>query len=112
MVLRVCYSWRTMSAEPIEQYRLFCGSRLVGTISNVRWLDFPWPIGDFAPAAIDEDIRTVIAWFAAIGDAEELEDPPFPEPLLNDWWIERPGGDRKPVDVPIIDLADGTIEWR
>ena len=100
-----------MTKETTEQYRLFCDGRLVGLITNAQWSDFPWVIGAFAPAAIDDDVREVIEWFAAIGDAEELTDPPFPDHLLNNWRLESPGGERQQVDVPIIDLNKGTVEW-
>ena len=100
-----------MTRETTEQYRLFCNDRLVGLITNAQWSDFPWVIGSFAPAAIDEDVRQVIEWFAAIGDAEEPAGPLFPDYLLNNWWIERPSGERKQVDVPILDLSKGTVEW-
>jgi hypothetical protein len=100
-----------MTKGTTEQYRLFCDDRLVGLITNAQWSDFPWVIGAFVSAAIDDDVREVIEWFAAIGDAEELVDTPFPDHLLNNWWIERLSGERKQVDVPIIDLSEGTIEW-
>jgi hypothetical protein len=98
-----------MMSEPIK---LLCNGRLVGVISRVGWLDFPWKAGDFAPAQeIDAEVRKVIDWFGAIGDADELTDPPFPEQMLTGWTLERANGDTKPVDVPIIDLEAGTIEW-
>jgi hypothetical protein len=100
-----------MGNKITEHYQLFCDGRLIGQITNVQGLDFPSRVGNFIPAAIDDDVRQVIGWFVAICDADELVDPPFPDHLLWNWWLEYPGGERKQIDVPIIDLVNGTIEW-
>jgi hypothetical protein len=100
-----------MTAEASEQLRLFCNGRLVGLITNAQWLDFPSVAGTFTPVDIDDDLRAVIEWFAAIGDADELTEPPFPPDLLENWWLEYPNGERRHVDVPLIDVNAGRIEW-
>ena len=96
-----------------DSIELHWKDKRVGLISDAGVSDFPWLAGKFVVKRISKRLQTVLNWFAAQADAEELVEPPFDHDLLEHWTIVRSDGSRVELDcVPIVDLSKGTIEWR
>jgi hypothetical protein len=95
-------------------YRIYWNDTHVGDIRNPRWDDFPWAVGDFTPASLTPQLGEVLEWFGNLAqfDDEDLPEPPFELELLDNWFLETPEGERKPISVPIVDKKSETITWR
>ena len=95
-------------------YRIYWNATHVGDVRNPRWDDFPWAVGDFIPANLTQQLGEVLDWFGNVAesDDDQLPEPPFEPELLDNWFLETPEGERKPISVPIVDKKSGTITWR
>ncbi len=93
-----------------EQLRLFRGSELVGTITNLD-SDFPWMGGliQLTPAA--DPYRHI--WEFWTTECNRENDPPFdiPEDIDENWFIEDGEGERTQIEFPAIH-SDGSAWWR
>jgi hypothetical protein len=99
-----------MAAEP---HKLYWNTQLVGVVTEAGYCDFPWVMGRFEARAVSERVREVLDWFAAQAEAEELSDPPFDTERLDEWVIVGADGGRYELLMPpLIDLDEGTAEWR
>jgi hypothetical protein len=86
---------------------------LVGLITDVGGSDFPWMDGRFEARRLGKRLRAVLEWFAAQAEAEELEEPPFPPDLLENWAMVKPDRGRvELVGPPLVRFAEGVVEWR
>ena len=95
-------------------HRLLWRDQLIATITDVGWWDFPWACGKLVAVEMDPRIRALLEWVLRESNTEEgiVDEPPFPEELLEDWFIEKPDGSRSEILIPVLDFADGTIVWR
>ena len=94
-------------------HRLLWRDQLIAIVVEVR-SDFPWMCGKFVPASMDPTIRVLLEWIEhrSKTDDDLSKDPPFPAKLLEDWYIQKPDGTKIEIMIPIVDFAEGTIEWR
>jgi hypothetical protein len=95
-----------------EELELYWNGRLLGKVVEVAWSDFPWASGKLIRSEVSPALDEVLHWFAHLADADELEDPPFRQDLLKNWWLQTSGGKRYEISVPIVDFQSGMIEWR
>lgn len=97
-----------------DVYRVYWEDTRVGDVRNPRWDDFPWAVGNFTPANFTAQLAEVLDWFGNVAesDDDELPEPPFQPELLDNWFLETPEGERKPISVPIVDKKNETITWR
>ena len=95
-------------------HRLLWRDHLIATVSEVRWSDFPWVGGKFIAVKMDAQIRELLEWIDRESKTDDgiVDDPPFPEELLTEWFIEKPDGSKTEIMIPVLDFSDGTIEWR
>ncbi|MEM7345020.1 MAG: hypothetical protein AAF485_12320 [Chloroflexota bacterium] len=97
-----------------DHYRLYWKDQLIGVITNVGWSDFPWVGGDFTPAPMDSKLRKYLELLhnEALDDDEEPDELLFQEAFSTGWSIERPDGSKTKIFAPMVDFAEGWIEWR
>ncbi|BDM81391.1 hypothetical protein [Acaryochloris marina] len=95
-------------------HRLLWRDQLIATITNVGWSDFPWVGGKFVATKMDSQIHELLEWIDCKSKTDDgmVDDPPFPEELLDDWYIEKPDGSKIEIMIPVLDFSAGTIEWR
>lgn len=99
-----------MAGQP---YTLYWKDQLVGTITDVRWTDFPWASGRFTMGSPSKKVRAVLEYVAArVATDDGLCDWPFSDALFDLWRIVQPNGTSVEISPPIIDFANGSIEWR
>ncbi len=94
------------------QLELHWNGQLLGTIVEVGWSDWPWASGRLLSEKLSPELREVLQWFTRIADADELEDPPFAQHLVENWWLRSSDGRRYEICVPIVDFQSRMIEWR
>lgn len=95
-------------------YRLLWRDQLIATITGVGWSDFPWACGKLVVVDMAPELRELLEWIGRESRTEDgiTEDPPFEDELLEEWFIEKPDGTRTEIMIPVLDFADGSIEWR
>jgi hypothetical protein len=92
---------------------LYWKDRLVGTISDVHWSDFPWLIGKIALRRLTRPLRQALEYVSSESNSVDgLRDWPFAEELFWNWAVLNPDGSRKEIGIPIVDFATGYVEWR
>ncbi|MCW3098219.1 MAG: hypothetical protein JWL77_3837 [Chthonomonadaceae bacterium] len=88
--------------------KLYHKELLLGEITDVG-TDQPWMMGSiqFTPQA-----ATYQDFFAFMTDeSNAMEEPPFSEDLLENWFIEDELGKKQEIEFPAVH-EDNTIEWR
>lgn len=90
--------------------KLFRGSELVGTISNLD-SDWPWMGGQVHLTSAAEPYKHIWEFWTIEGNREK--DPPFeiPGDIDENWFIEDEGGERTRIEFPVIH-ANGIAWWR
>ena len=94
--------------------KVFWRDRLVGTVANAAYSDFPWIGADFVALPMEPRIREALEWIDRESRIEDsaYQDPPFAEELLDDWSIEMPDGEIVGISFPVVDFETGKVEWR
>lgn len=89
--------------------KLFHQDKLIGTIENPMSDDLAF-IGDIALTQAADAYRELFAFF---NDDEKRwsAEPPFNQEWLSNWSIENDFGERKQIEVPVIN-DEGGIWWR
>lgn len=95
-------------------YRLLWRNQLIATLNEVHPFDFPWVCARFVAEEMDPQIYQFLQWIDRESKTEDgiINDPPFPNELLDDWYIEKPDGSKSEIMFPVFDFSDGTVEWR
>jgi hypothetical protein len=93
--------------------RLYWKDRLIGEITDASWTDFPWVGGKIKLKRLAKEMRQVLNYVFEQSRSEDgLRDWPFVDELFWNWSILKPDGSREEIGIPIVDFADGSIEWR
>jgi hypothetical protein len=95
-----------------ERAELFWNERRVAFVEESRWEDFPWATGKLSAFSATPELREALEWLAHMAEADELQDPPFDEGLLEGWCLRSPDGREREISAPVVDLEVGTAIWR
>jgi hypothetical protein len=95
-----------------QRLRLLWKDRHVADVEGAAWDDFPWVSGKFISVDLPPELRQALEWLSSMAEADELEDPPFDEELVDHWVLSSPVGHKAEVCAPIVDFEAGTVEWR
>jgi hypothetical protein len=92
---------------------LYWRDQLVGVITDVGWVDFPWAGGKIALGDMSDEIRTVLEYIDHESKTDEgLQDWPFPDELAEHWRVVKPDGKEVEIMPPVVDFTDGVVTWR
>lgn len=102
--------WARMVEHAKPKLKLFRGTELVGTITNLD-SDWPWIGGQIELTSAAEQYKHIWEFWTVEGNREKV--PPFevPEDIDENWFIEDEQGGRIQIEFPAIH-ADGAVWWR
>jgi hypothetical protein len=89
-------------------FKLYHRTKLIGIIKNV-FVDGLEMGGDVELAAEAEPYKPLFAFLT--DDEKAMQEPPFPESMLEGWFIEDEQGVRREIGAPAIS-AEMEVYWR
>jgi hypothetical protein len=102
-----------VSSRNSRPHSLYWKDELVGTVTDVAWVDFPWAGGKIVVAALSRDVRAALEYIERESNSDDgLQVWPFADELSENWRIVKPDGEVVEIWPPIIDFATGFVTWR
>lgn len=96
-----------------DRHLLYWKDQLVGVVTGVGWTNFPWAGGRITIGKLSGEVRAALEYVDRESKSDDgLQDWPFPEELMDHWRVVKPSGEAVEVSLPVVDFADGFVEWR
>jgi hypothetical protein len=112
-------SWRagvkkkTMNASQSGQHVLYWRDQLVGVVTDVGYVDFPWAGGTIALGELSGEVRAVLEYIDRESKTEDgVQDWPFSDEMVDGWRIVKPDGTEVDILPPVVDFDDNSVSWR
>ncbi|PSB50148.1 hypothetical protein [Chamaesiphon polymorphus] len=95
-------------------FHLYWHDRLIGTITNISYIDFPWLGGIIAFEELSDNVRSALEYIdaALAEDYDRLPDVEFDVDPWEGWRIVAPDGKTIRMSPPVVDFVEGTVTWR
>jgi hypothetical protein len=95
-----------------ESYQLCWMDQVVGIVTDIQCSDFPWAEGKLTVVGLSGQLRAVLAWLSEqVNSEDDLEDPPFPAELVENWFLVKADGTKHNIILPAVDLVQGTVSF-
>ena len=89
--------------------KLYHNSTLVGNIVSHSANGFWWH-GTIELTSAAEEYQSVFDWWTD-ENRDKSKEPPFPEEILENWYVESPDKGKQPIGLPGV-YKDNKISWR